>query len=371
MKIGVPKEVKSNENRVAMTPAGVMALTQAGHEVKIEQGAGIGSGIEDRLYQEAGATIVAEAEQAWSQELVVKVKEPQVSEFRFFRKDLMLFTYLHLAAESDVADALLENKTTAIAYETIQLKNGGLPLLTPMSEIAGRMSVQAGVHFLEKTHGGKGVLVSGVPGVAPANVVIIGGGIVGTNAAKMAIGLGANVTLLDINIERLRQLEDLFSGKIRTLASNQYNIAEQAKKADLLIGAVLIPGAKAPKLVTEDMVKTMEAGSVIADVAVDQGGSIETIDRITTHEDPVYIKHGVNHYAVANIPGAVSKTATYALTNVTAPYVLRLANLGLKEMILKNPSFAKGLNTYQGKVVHEAVAQGLDKRYIELSSIFQ
>ncbi|WP_058306039.1 alanine dehydrogenase [Gracilibacillus massiliensis] len=371
MKIGVPKEIKSNENRVAMTPAGVMALTQAGHEVKIEQGAGIGSGIDDHLYQEAGAIIVAEAEQAWSQELVVKVKEPQASEVRFFRKDLMLFTYLHLAAEGAVADALLENKTTGIAYETIQLNNGGLPLLTPMSEIAGRMSVQAGVHFLEKTHGGKGVLVSGVPGVSPANVVIIGGGIVGTNAAKMAIGLGANVTLLDINIERLRQLEDLFAGKIRTLASNQYNIAEQARKADLLIGAVLIPGAKAPKLVTEDMVKTMEAGSVIVDVAVDQGGSIETIDRITTHEDPIYIKHGVNHYAVANIPGAVSKTATYALTNVTAPYVLHLANLGLKEMIRKNPSFAKGLNTYQGKVVHEAVAQGLDKRYTELSSIFQ
>ncbi len=371
MKIGVPKEMKSNENRVAMTPAGVMSLTQSGHQVKIEQGAGSGSGIDDLLYEKAGATIVNNAEEAWEQELVVKVKEPQPSEFRFFRKDLMLFTYLHLAAESDVANALLENKTTGIAYETIQLPNRGLPLLTPMSEIAGRMSVQAGVRFLEKTHGGKGVLVSGVPGVMPANVVIIGGGIVGTNAAKMAIGLGANVTLLDINIERLRQLEDLFQGKIRTLASNEYNIAEQAERADLLIGAVLIPGAKAPQLVTEEMVKNMELGSVIVDVAVDQGGSIETIDRITTHEDPVYIKHGVNHYAVANIPGAVAKTATYALTNVTAPYVLRLANLGLKEMIRKDPTFAKGLNTYQGKIVHEAVAKGLDRRYTELSSIFE
>ncbi len=371
MKIGVPKEIKSNENRVAITPAGVMMLTEAGHQVKIESGAGLGSGFDDQVYKNVGADIVSSPDQVWAQELVVKVKEPQPSEFSFFRKDLLLFTYLHLAAEKEVAEALLENKTTSIAYETIQLANGALPLLTPMSEIAGRMSVQAGVRFLEKIHGGKGVLPSGVPGVSPANVVIIGGGIVGTNAAKMAVGLGANVTLLDINIDRLRQLEDLFQGKIRTLASNPYNIAEQVEKADLLVGAVLIPGAKAPKLVTEEMVKTMEQGSVIVDVAVDQGGSIETIDRVTTHQDPVYVKHGVNHYAVANIPGAVSKTATYALTNVTTPYVLNLANKGLKDYAQSDKAFAKGINTYQGKVVHEAVAKAHDKRYIDIDSIFE
>ncbi|MGP4042547.1 alanine dehydrogenase [Gracilibacillus sp. D59] len=371
MKIGVPKEIKSNENRVAITPAGVMMLKSAGHEVKIESGAGLGSGIDDQAFQQAGADIVPSAEQAWAQELVVKVKEPQPSEFAFFRQDLLLFTYLHLAAEKEVAEALLENKTTGIAYETIQLANGGLPLLTPMSEIAGRMSVQAGVRFLEKVHGGKGVLPSGVPGVSPANVVIVGGGIVGTNAAKMAIGLGANVTLLDINIERLRQLEDLFQGKIRTLASNKFNLAEKVREADLVVGAVLIPGARAPKLVTEEMVKSMEAGSVIVDVAVDQGGSIETIDHVTTHEDPIYVKHGVNHYAVANIPGAVSKTATYALTNVTAPYILKLANKGLKEFVRSDQAFAKGINTYQGKIVHEAVAKAHDRRYIDISSIFE
>ncbi|WP_163539973.1 alanine dehydrogenase [Gracilibacillus sp. YIM 98692] len=371
MKIGVPKEIKANENRVGMIPAGVMMLTQAGHEVKVETNAGMGSGITDKEYEEAGAQIVPTAEDAWEQDLVVKVKEPQPEEFSYFRKDLMLFTYLHLAAEPEVADALIKHKVTGIAYETIQLSNGFLPLLTPMSEIAGRMSVQAGVRFLEKVHGGKGVLPGGVPGVEPANIVIIGGGIVGTNAAKMAIGLGANVTLLDINIQRLRELEDLFDGKIRTLASNEYNIGSQVKKADMVVGAVLIPGAKAPKLVTEEMIKNMEAGSVVVDVAVDQGGSIESIDRITTHENPVYVKHGVNHYAVANIPGAVSKTATFALTNATAPYVLRLANKGLKDFIQQDKAFAKGLNTYQGKIVHQAVAQGLDKRYIELNTIFE
>ncbi|ENH97985.1 alanine dehydrogenase [Gracilibacillus halophilus YIM-C55.5] len=370
MKIGVPMEIKRNENRVAITPAGVMMLSQAGHDVYIESGAGVGSNISDEDYKKAGAVIVHTAEEIWAQELIVKVKEPQPQEFQFFRKDQMIFTYLHLAAEPEVAEALIENQTIGIAYETIQKENDTLPLLTPMSEIAGRMSVQAGLRFLEKIHGGKGVLASGVPGVEPANVVIIGGGIVGTNAAKMAIGLGANVTILDINIERLRELEDLFPGKIRTIASNEFNIAQEVEKADLLIGAVLIPGAKAPKLVTEEMVKTMEDGSVVVDVAVDQGGSIETIDRITTHEEPVYVKHGVNHYAVANIPGAVSTTATYALTNVTAPYVLKLANQGLQELIKKDKVFARGMNTYRGKIVHEAVAEGLDKRYTELSSFF-
>lgn len=370
MKIGVPKEIKSNENRVAITPAMVMMLTQNNHKVVIETGAGAGSHISDEAYQQAGAQIVTSAEQAWAQELVIKVKEPQPEEFVFLRNDLLLFTYLHLAAEEEVTEALLESKTTAIAYETIQNQDGSLPLLVPMSEIAGRMSVQLGVRFLEKIYGGKGILPSGVPGVPPANVVIIGGGIVGANAAKIALGLGARTTLLDINIERLRQLENDFQGRLHTLASNEFNITEQVKQADLLIGAVLIPGGKAPKLVSEEMVKTMEDGSVIIDVAVDQGGSIETIDRITTHQDPIYVKHGVNHYAVANIPGAVAKTSTYALTNITAPYVLKLANQGFKEYGRNDPAFARGINTYQGKIVHEAVAQALDKRFMDIRDVF-
>ncbi|SER58239.1 alanine dehydrogenase [Gracilibacillus ureilyticus] len=371
MKIGVPKEVKQNENRVALTPAGVLTLTKSGHQVFVETEAGEGSGISDHHYQEAGAVIVPTAEQAWGQELVVKVKEPQKEEFAYFSEGQLLFTYLHLAAEQEVAEALIAKKVTGIAYETIQSDSGELPLLTPMSEIAGRMAVQSGVHFLEKINGGKGVLVGGVPGVEPARIVIIGGGIVGTNAAMVAAGLGADVTLLDINISRLRQLEGIFQGKIKTLASNEYNIRTQVKNADLLIGAVLIPGAKAPKLVTDDMIQTMEAGSVVVDVAVDQGGSIETVDQITTHDNPVFIKHGVTHYAVANIPGAVPKTATYALTNVTTPYVIKLANLGLNEFVKEDPSFAKGLNTYKGKIVHEAIAQGLDRRYVELHTLFQ
>ncbi|MFC4401508.1 alanine dehydrogenase [Gracilibacillus xinjiangensis] len=370
MKIGVPKEVKQDENRVAMTPSGVMSLKNSGHQVFIETNAGVGSGISDRDYQGAGAVIVPTAEEAWAHELIVKVKEPQKEEFAYFKEGQLLFTYLHLAAETEVADALISNKVTGIAYETIQKNTGELPLLTPMSEIAGRMSVQVGVHFLEKIQGGKGVLVGGVPGVEPANIVIIGGGFVGTNAAKVAVGLGANVTMLDININRLRELEDTFPGKITTLASNEYNIQTQVMKADLLVGAVLVPGARAPKLVTEEMIQSMEDGSVVVDVAVDQGGSIESIDHVTTHENPVYKKHGVTHYAVANIPGAVPKTATYALTNVTTPYVLKLANLGIDEFIRKDSAFAKGLNTYKGKIVHEAVAQGLDRRYVELHTIF-
>ncbi len=371
MKIGVPKEIKSNENRVGMTPAMVLMLTQQGHEVAMETGAGTGSSIADEDYQKAGATIVPTAEQAWAQELVIKVKEPQPEEFAFLREDLVLFTYLHLAAEKEVTEALLEAKTTSVAYETIQNPDGSLPLLVPMSEIAGRMSVQVGIRFLEKIYGGKGILPGGVPGVSPANVMIVGGGIVGSNAAKIAVGLGANTTLLDINIERLRQLEDSFQGKIHTLASNEFNLREQVEKADLIIGAVLIPGAKAPKLVTEEMVQTMEKGSVIVDVAVDQGGSIETIDRITTHQDPIYVKHGVNHYAVANIPGAVAKTSTYSLTNMTAPYILKLANQGLLEYGRQDSAFAKGINTYQGKLTHEAVAEAHDKRFIDISAIFE
>ncbi|MDN4594122.1 alanine dehydrogenase [Polycladomyces subterraneus] len=370
MIIGVPKEVKNNENRVAITPAGVDALVLAGHEVLIEKGAGEGSGFVDEDYVEHGAKILDSAEQVWSSaDMILKVKEPQPSEYRYFREGLILFTYLHLAPEPELTQALMEKKVTAIAYETIQLDNGSLPLLTPMSEVAGRMSVQIGAQFLEKPKGGKGVLLGGVPGVLPGEVVIIGGGVVGTNAAKMALGLGANVTLLDINPDRLRQLDDIFHGQLRTLMSNSYNIAQAVKKADLLIGAVLIPGRRAPRLVTEEMVKTMTPGSVIVDVAIDQGGSIETIDRVTTHSDPIYVKHGVVHYAVPNIPGAVPRTSTIALTNVTIPYAVQIANKGLEQALRDSRPLAKGVNVIQGHVTYQAVAESLNLPYTPLDDV--
>ncbi|MDC3414058.1 alanine dehydrogenase [Aquibacillus sp. 3ASR75-11] len=359
MIIGIPKEMKNNENRVAITPAGITAFKDAGHEVWLEKSAGVGSGISDQEFRDAGAEIMMSPKDVWSADMVMKVKEPQLEEYQYFREGLILFTYLHLAAETELAEALLESKVISIAYETIQLDNGALPLLTPMSEVAGRMSVQIGAQFLEKAKGGKGTLLGGVPGVMPGNVVIIGGGIVGTNAAKMAIGLGANVTLLDINPTRLRELDNQFNGQINTVMSNQFNIAEAVKKADLLIGAVLIPGAKAPQLVVEDMVKTMEEGSVIVDVAIDQGGSIETANQISTHDNPTYVKHGVIHYAVANIPGAVSRTSTYALTNVTNQYGVLLANKGYKQAAIENKALAKGFNTMKGYVTHAAVAKAL------------
>lgn len=328
MIIGVPKEIKDNENRVGISPSGVSTFVKDGHKVWIESNAGLGSGFKDQDYIAVGATVVSSAQEAWSADLVIKVKEPLPSEYSFFREGMILFTYLHLAPEPELTKALVEKKVTAIAYETIQLPNGSLPLLTPMSEVAGRMSVQIGAQYLEKHEGGKGVLLGGVPGVSPAEVVIIGGGIVGTNAAKMALGLGATVTILDTNIERLRQLDDMFQGRLNTLMSNRYNIATSVKKADLLIGAVLIPGARAPRIVTEEMIKTMQPGSVVVDVAIDQGGSIETIDQVTTHGQPTYEKYGVVHYAVANIPGAVARTSTIALTNVTIPYGVQIANKG-------------------------------------------
>lgn len=364
--IGVPKEIKNNENRVGMTPAAVNAYVNNGHEVWIESGAGLGSGFTDQDYINSGAKIVSSPEEAWSAEMVVKVKEPLPEEYRFFRKGLILYTYLHLAAEPNLAQALLEKEVTAVAYETIQLDNGSLPLLTPMSEVAGRMSVQIGAQFLEKSKGGKGVLLGGVPGVPPAEVVIVGGGVVGTNAAKMAIGLGASVTILDINPDRLRQLDDLFQGRIRTLMSNHYNLAQAVKQADLLVGAVLIPGARAPRLVTEEMVKNMQPGSVIVDVAIDQGGSIETIDRITTHSNPTYEKYGILHYAVANIPGAVARTSTLALSNVTVPYGLQIADKGVKQAALENRAIAKGLNTISGRITHQAVAESLGIPYSDV-----
>ncbi|MHB1406519.1 MAG: alanine dehydrogenase, partial [Desulfitobacteriaceae bacterium] len=312
MIIGVPKEIKNSENRVAITAAGVEALTKAGHQVVIEDKAGLGSGISNEDYLNAGAQILATAAEVFAAaDMIMKVKEPQPQEYAFFKEGQILFTYLHLAPEPKLTRALLDKKVVGIAYETIQLDNGSLPLLTPMSEVAGRMAVQLGAQFLEKHEGGKGVLLGGVPGVPPAQVVIIGGGIVGTNSAKMALGLGARVTVIDRSADRLRYLDDVFGGRLVTVMSNSYNIAQAVRSADLLIGAVLVPGARAPHLVSEEMVRTMQSGSVIVDVAIDQGGSIATIDRVTTHQNPVYEKYGVIHYAVANIPGAVARTSTY------------------------------------------------------------
>ncbi|TCS84076.1 alanine dehydrogenase [Tepidibacillus fermentans] len=370
MRIGVPKEIKNNENRVAITPAGVETLQRAGHQVYIETGAGIGSGFTDEDYLAVGAVILNSAKEVWDQaDMVMKVKEPLPSEYDYFREGLILFTYLHLAPEPELTKALIEKKVVAIAYETVQLDNGSLPLLMPMSEVAGRMSIQIGAQFLEKPQGGKGILLGGVPGVPPAEVVIIGGGHVGTNAAKMAIGLGANVTIIDLNADRLRYLDDIFQGRVNTLMSNSYNIAQAVKKADLVVGAVLIPGARAPKLVTEEMVKTMTPGSVIVDVAIDQGGSIETIDRVTTHDEPTYVKHGVVHYAVANMPGAVARTSTLALTNVTTPYALEIANKGYERAIKENRALARGVNVIDGQVTYEAVAKALNLTYVSLHQV--
>jgi alanine dehydrogenase len=363
MRIGVPKEIKNNENRVAMTPAGVLTLVQFGHEVWIETDAGQGSGFTDEDYQKAGANIVTSAKEAWNADMIMKVKEPLPEEFSNFREGLILFAYLHLAPETELTKALVKKKVIGIAYETIQLQNGSLPLLTPMSEVAGRMAPQVGAQFLEKVNGGKGILLSGVPGVQRGKVTIIGGGVAGTNAAKMAIGLGAEVTILDLNLDRLRQLDDLFGKDITTLMSNPYNIADSVKFADLVIGAVLIPGARAPRLVTTEMIKSMKPGSVVIDIAIDQGGIFETSDKITTHDQPTYIKHKVVHYAVANMPGAVPRTSTIALTNVTVPYAAQIANKGYKRACLENEAILKGLNTLEGHVTYQAVAEAQNLQY--------
>jgi len=363
MKIGVPREIKNNENRVALTPAGVLTLHQAGHEIFVEKDAGVGSGFTDQDYRDAGAVILEEARETWeTAEMVMKVKEPLPSEYGYFRENLILFTYLHLAAVPELAEALTEKKVTAVAYETVEV-NRTLPLLTPMSEVAGRMASQIGAQFLEKPKGGSGILLSGVPGVKRGKVTIIGGGVVGTNAAKIAMGLGADVTIIDLSHERLRQLDDIFGTEINTLMSNPLNIANAVRESDLVIGAVLIPGAKAPKLVSEEMIKDMMPGSVIVDVAIDQGGIFETVDRITTHDDPTYTKHGVVHYAVANMPGAVPRTSTIALTNVTVPYALQIANKGLSTALRENPGLVKGVNTASGNVTYEAVARDLGYQY--------
>ncbi|KUP06671.1 alanine dehydrogenase [Bacillus coahuilensis m2-6] len=371
MKIGVPREIKNNENRVAMTPSGVIHLVQSGHEVYIEMNAGEGSGFTDQDYIVAGAHIVSTAEEAWSMEMVMKVKEPLPSEYKYFREGLILFTYLHLAPEPELTKALIDNKVVGIAYETVQLPNRSLPLLTPMSEVAGRMSTQLGAQFLEKIHGGKGVLLSGVPGVQRSKVTIIGGGVAGTNAAKMAIGLGAEVRIIDLSPDRLRQLDDIFGNDVTTLMSNPYNIERAVAESDLVIGAVLIPGAKAPKLVTEDMIKKMSPGSVVVDIAIDQGGIFETTDRITTHDDPTYVKHEVVHYAVANMPGAVPRTSTIALTNVTVPYAVQIANKGYRNACLENEALLKGINTLGGYVTYQAVADAHGLVYSDANTLLE
>ncbi len=358
MVIGVPREVKAQEYRVALTPAGVDSLVHAGHRVILESGAGEGSGFPDPDYKKAGADVLNSPAEVWTgSEMVVKVKEPLPSEYPYFRPGLILFTFLHLAADRLLTRALKETQVVALAYETVERPGGHLPLLTPMSEIAGRMSVQVGMTYLEKPRKGRGVLLGGVPGVHPGSVVILGGGVVGTNALKTAIGLGARVIVIDKNLDRLRYLDDLFHGRIETLAANRYNIAEAVLQADLVIGGVLIPGALAPHLVTEAMVKSMMPGSVIVDVSIDQGGSIETMDHPTTHEDPIYIRHDVIHYAVANIPGAVPRTATVALTNATLGYIEALADKGWRGAVRESPDLAKGVNVVQGEVVYQAVAE--------------
>lgn len=360
MIVGVPKEVKNRENRVSMVPGGVRQLTSAGHTVLVQSGAGLGAGIPDDRYEKMGATILQSAEEVWGgSEMVVKVKEPIASEYALMKSGQILYTYLHLAAAPELASQLVEKGVSGIAYETIQRSDGSLPLLTPMSEVAGRMAVQVGAQCLQKHNGGKGLLLGGVPGVRRGRVTIIGGGVVGINAAKMAIGLGARVTIVDIDPARLAYLDDVFGVNVDTLMSNPENIDVSVRESDLVVGAVLVTGSKAPTLVPRSIVAGMESDSVVVDVAIDQGGCIETI-RPTTHDDPVFKDEGVLHYGVTNIPGDVPKTSTYALTNVTLNYALELANKGLARALDENASLRLGLNTHEGKIVHPAVAAALD-----------
>jgi alanine dehydrogenase len=369
MVVGVPKEIKDSEARVGVTPAGVKALTEAGHTVLVETLAGAQSGFPDAEYQNAGAEIVGEAGFVWDKsEMVVKVKEPIEQEYVYFREGLVLFTYLHLAPLPALTDKLLESKVIGIAYETVRDRQGTLPLLTPMSEVAGRMSVQVGASYLEKERGGRGILLGGVPGVPPAHVTILGGGIVGTNAARIALGFGAKVTLIDVNLNRLRELDDTFGGRLYTLASNSYNIAQATREADLVIGGVLIPGATAPKIVTRAMVSQMQIGAVIVDVAIDQGGCVETA-RPTSHSNPSFVVDGVVHYCVTNMPGAVPHTSTLALTNSTFPYLLRLANMGAREALRQDAGLAEGLNTWLGTLTYRGVAESQHRTWKSASSV--
>jgi alanine dehydrogenase len=363
MIVGVPKEVKNNEHRVALVPAGVHSLVDDGHVVLVQASAGEGSGISDAAYAAAGAEIRPTAESVFADaDMIVKVKEPLPQEYPLLRKDQVLFTYLHLAPAPELTKALLERKIVGIAYETVQLHNGSLPLLTPMSEVAGKLSIQVGAHWLEKENGGSGVLLAGVPGTAPANVAIIGGGVVGTNAAKIALGMGANVTILDISLDRLRYLADVLEGRLTVLSSNAYNIEKAVTEADLVVGGLLIPGAKAKKVVTRSMIAKMRRGSVVVDVAIDQGGCVEGATP-TTHENPVFQIEGVTMYCVANLPGAVSQTSTFALTNATFPYVSKLANLGYKAALRADAPLREGLNVHKGRLVSKVVAEGVGLQY--------
>jgi alanine dehydrogenase len=368
MKIGVPKEIKTNENRVALVPAGAEALVAAGHSVVIERGAGEGSGFTDELYTKAGARIAPDAATVWREaDMIMKVKEPIAPEWPRMRPGQTIFTYFHFAADEELTHAHLKSGVVCIAYETVELPSRELPLLTPMSEVAGRMAVQEGAKYLEKLYGGRGVLLGGVPGVLPARVVILGGGVVGINSAKMAAGMGAQVVILDISLERLRYLSDVMPANVLLLHSNRFAILEQIQTADLVVGAVLIPGAKAPSLIRREDLRKMQPGSVIVDVAVDQGGCVETI-KPTTHENPTYVIDGVIHYGVANMPGAVPRTSTLALTNATLPYAIQLANKGWRQAVRDNPALRKGLNIIEGKVVYPAVAEAFGLEFTDVQS---
>ena len=369
MIIGIPKEIKNNENRVAITPPGVKAFCQAGHQVIIQKSAGLGSGIEDKEYNEAGAAIIETAKEVFEKaEMIMKVKEPLISEYDLLRAGQILFTYFHFASSLELTEAMMKRKVICITYETVQTDDGGLPLLAPMSEVAGKMAAQVAAYYLAAPYGGRGVLMGGVPGVSPAKIVVVGGGTVGTNAAKVAAGMGANVTLFDININRLKYLDDVLPKNITLLMSNQHNIEEEIKDADAVIGAVLIPGAKAPKLVTEEMTKKMKANSVIVDVAIDQGGCIAT-SKPTSHSDPVFKLHDVLHYCVTNMPGAFSRTSTFALTNATLPYGLEIANKGYKKAVKGNKALAKGLNVIDGKVTYKPIAKVFNLKYYPVEEV--
>lgn len=366
--IGVPREIKTSENRVGLTPGNVATLVAEGHTVFVEEDAGLGSNFTNEEYSKAGAEIKNNIADVWSAEMIIKVKEPLKEEFQYFREGLILFAYLHLAPEYELTQELLNSGVTAIAYETMEYQ-GTLPLLTPMSEVAGRMAIQIGANLLEQPNGGKGILLGGIPGVSSGKVVIIGGGTVGYNAAKMALGMGAQVTILDLNPIRLAELENLLGDQIETLMSNTENIERSVAEADLVIGSVLIPGAKAPVLVTEEMIKQMSEGSVVIDIAVDQGGNFETTTHATTHSAPTYVKHGVVHYAVANVPGAVPRTATFGLTNVTLRYAQLIASKGVRSAALNNSTVLTGINTYKGKLTNKGVASSQDRDYTEISDL--
>lgn len=370
MKIGIPKEVKDQEYRVSASPSSVQEFVARGHRVFVEKNAGIGIGKSDEDYKKAGAMICETADEVWACDMVFKVKEPVASEYHYLREGLIVFSYLHLAAERALVEELVKSGTTAIAFETVEV-GGKLPLLTPMSEVGGCMSIQEGAFLLTKSGGGKGKLLQGLPGVPPAHVVIVGGGVAGTGAIRTAVGIGARVTVLDINVDRLAQLSDIYGSRLETLYSNAYNIAKVVKTADLLVGAVLLHGAKAPKIVTEEMVKSMDAGSVIVDIAIDQGGCVETIDHATTHTDPTYVRHDVVHYAVANIPGTVSRAATYALSNVTTAYAMEIADKGWLRAAKENPAIEKGINIADHKIVYKAVADAFDMASTDIKELYQ